>query len=288
MRSRQPAAPDLGPDQPVRERRLVLGMVLEVVGPHRPVLLVEHLALRRLVGSLPCVVGGGRRWQVEHFPAAELEAVAEVDVLSIHVVARVEEADAVQRRPPEHQAVSGAGVDLVDVRLVDIAHVVASETRALRKEAAEADRPIEEGARHREGAPRRGIEAAIRQMEPRSDRACVRAREHEISQAADTLRVDGDVGIQEQHEPAGAALEPDVGGAAEADVLLLDQHGRLWELGGDRRGRAVAGVVVNNHRLDWQVRGCEQGLHRLEEKVLDVVADDQCGDDGLWRIGHPW
>src|SRR3979490_1435155 len=69
-------APDLGPHQTVAESRYVLSVVLEVVDPHGPVALVRHLALRLGCGG-PDVMGCPRCRQIEDFPAAQLQPVAQ-------------------------------------------------------------------------------------------------------------------------------------------------------------------------------------------------------------------
>src|ERR1700730_7107963 len=59
-RLHRPAPPDLCPNQPIAESRNVLGMVLEVIGPHRAVLLVRRPALHlaRDLGLVPDSSGG--------------------------------------------------------------------------------------------------------------------------------------------------------------------------------------------------------------------------------------
>src|SRR5256885_17224910 len=78
-------------------------------------------------------IGGAGAWDIEDLPATELQAVAQVQVLSEHEVARVEETNPVEGRPAEHQARGSAGVHLVDVRLRHLPHVVAAETRGPRE-----------------------------------------------------------------------------------------------------------------------------------------------------------
>src|SRR6266542_5130140 len=90
--------------------------MLEVVGPHRPMAFVRELALALRRHGLD-VAGGVRERDVKDLPAAELQAVTEIEVLAEHEVARVEEADPVERRLTEHQARSRARVHLVHVRL---------------------------------------------------------------------------------------------------------------------------------------------------------------------------
>ena len=67
----------------------------------------------------------------------------------------------------------------------------------------------------------------------RSGATRVGTRKQEVRQPSDTLRVKPDVRAQEQDEAALAALEADVRGAAVAQVLRLDENGRLRELVGD-------------------------------------------------------
>src|SRR5207244_4123255 len=189
----------------------VLRVVLEVIRPHRAVPLVRDLALT-LSRRRPHLVDRARRRDIEHLPAAQLQPVAEVQVLAEHEVARVEESDPVERRPPQHQAGRGAGVHLVDVRLRQVPHVVAAEARAPGKEPAQADRLIEERAGDGERTPRVGIPPAVGQEQTRPGRAGVGTGEQEVREPRDTLRVEPDVGAQEQDETALAALETDVRG----------------------------------------------------------------------------
>src|SRR5256885_4101018 len=46
-------------------------------------------------------IGGAGAWDIEDLPATELQAVAQVQVLSEHEVARVEETNPVEGRPAE-------------------------------------------------------------------------------------------------------------------------------------------------------------------------------------------
>src|SRR6266480_7460639 len=147
--------PDLRPYQPVAERRHVLRVVLEVVRPHCAVPLVRDLTLT-VARRRAHLVGRARHRDVEGLPAAELQAVAEVQVLAEHEVAGVEKADPVECRPPQHQAGRGAGIHLVDVRLRHMPHFVAAEARAPWKKLAQADGLIDKGARDGERAPRVG------------------------------------------------------------------------------------------------------------------------------------
>src|SRR6476659_6035938 len=89
-REHRPAGPDRGPDQAVGERRVLLGVVLVVEGPHGRVELVEH-ALGRLPRRRPLEVHRRGAGQVVDLPTAELEPVAEVQVLPVHEVVGIEE-----------------------------------------------------------------------------------------------------------------------------------------------------------------------------------------------------
>src|SRR3989442_14932090 len=113
------------------------------------------------------------------------------------------------------------------IRLGKVSHVVPAETRALRKELAQANGLVEKRARDRKGPPRFRIETAVRQHQTRADRACVGTREQEVGEPPDTLGVEDDLRAEEQDKSALAALEPEVGGAAVAQVLRLDEHRRL-------------------------------------------------------------
>src|SRR6202521_6345670 len=106
---------------------------------------------------------GARRRQVEDLPTAELEAVAQVEVLAEHEVAGVEEANSVERRCAKHQTRGRPRVHLVHVGVGDVTHVVAAEPRTLGKELAQPDRLKKERARNRKGAAGGGGEAAVRQ-----------------------------------------------------------------------------------------------------------------------------
>jgi len=70
-----PSGPDLSPDQPVAESRHVLGVVLEVIGPHDR--WRSYDIWRCISGGawLEVVCRAGGR-QVEHLPPAELQPVA--------------------------------------------------------------------------------------------------------------------------------------------------------------------------------------------------------------------
>src|ERR1700730_1573 len=90
-RQRSPPSPDRGPDESICESGHVCCVVLVVEGPHRSMKLPEHLPC-----GLPCGrsfhVHGTGVGQVEDLPATGLEAVAEIDVLAVHEVVRIEEA----------------------------------------------------------------------------------------------------------------------------------------------------------------------------------------------------
>src|SRR6267142_4366426 len=182
----RPAAPDLSPDQPVAESRHVLGVVLEVIGPHGSVALVRHLALhlRRRLAEVVCRAGGRK---VAHLPPAELQPVTKVEVLTKHEVARVEESDPVQRRQAQHQARAGAGVHLVHVGLRHVAHVVAPEAGALGEQPAQAHSAVEKRAGKGKSPSCVWIRAAIRQQKAWPDGAGVGPCEQEIGHPANRL-----------------------------------------------------------------------------------------------------
>ena len=260
-------------------------MVLEVIGPHGLVALVRHLPLRRGCGRLD-VVRGACSGQIKDLPAAKLQPVAEVDVLAEHEVARIEEPDPLQRGRAQHQACAGSRVHLVHFRFWEMPHVVAAEARAVWEQLAQAHRAVEHRAGHRERSPRIGIPAPVRQQHPGTHGAGVGTRQQEVGQPADALRIHGHIRGQEEDEPALAALEPQVGGTAVAQVLRLHEHRRLRELICHGCRGPIGRVVVDDHRLHRYVRAREERMETLEKEFFGVVADDQRRHQWLGLFGH--
>src|SRR5439155_25125606 len=94
----------------------------------------------------------------------------------------------------------------------------------------------------RNSPPSIRIETAVRQHQTRADSAGVGTREQEVGEPPHALGVEDDLRAEEQDKSALAALEPEVGGAAVAQVLRLDEHRRLGELIGDRGRGAIRRV----------------------------------------------
>src|SRR5438309_9262315 len=156
---------------------------------------------------------------MEDLPAAELEAIAQIEVFAGHEVARVEETDTIERRPAKHQTGRAARVHLVDVRFGDVPHVVAAEARTPGKELAQADRLVEQRARDRERPPGIGVETAAGHRQAGPYGPCVGSGEEQVGKPTAALRVQDHVRAQKQDEPALASLETDVRGPSVAEVL---------------------------------------------------------------------
>ena len=213
----------------------------------------------------------GDRRLVPGHPARLGEAVAEVEVLHVHPVALVEEADPVERRAAHEHERSVHRVDRSDLHLRG---AVGGERAAL---AAAADPgEVAEGAqRSGEGSPRRVVGTSVGLLEGRAADADLGALVEECAEAFERPGRDLRVGVESEHVVAVGGADGDVVGGAEAEVSIVGEQAHLRVVAGDHLRGAVAGVVVDDghgHRPRGAVG--EQRLEAAPEQLPAAVGDD--------------
>ena len=93
-------------------------------------------------------------------------------------------------------------------------------------------------------------------------------------------RGDHHIGVEEEHVGPSRGLGAGITGAAEADVLMILDHSRLWRRSADRFYRLVARPVVDDHDLSmWE--GILHGRDTAADTSGGVVSDDNSRDHAL-------
>jgi hypothetical protein len=224
-------------------------------------------------GRVVTVIGDGTR-RVADAVAGQPGAPAEVDVLEEHEVGRVEAADLLEDRPPDHQRGAGAEEHValdVQRRLVVLADVELERLAV-------------------PGLP--GVDEVDLRSVPvqhlGGDHADVAAREQDRDRLAEEPRVGTGVVVDEGHHVGGAAGRAEVAARREADVGGGGHH-RDVRVGGADGGHVVAGAGVVHHD---ELQPAGRPVHLLEGVeaghgvCCPVVVHEDDADRGAGRVAH--
>jgi hypothetical protein len=213
--------------------------------------------------------GHGRR---EADPAAAgAQRGAEVDVLEVHEIALVDEADRLGGVAPDQQARAGDPVrpGRRARAAIDLRERLAVAARRGREEALLP--PLGEGPDHCAG---RQLGAAVAVHQPRADRDRRRILAQRGDQAVDRARRHDRVAVEQQDQLARRGADADVVGAREAGVLAEREEPHAGPAVHDLEAAVGRGVVDHHDLVRRPRRGVGQAVEAPGQIRGRVVADD--------------
>ncbi len=227
---------------------------------------------------MPAEVGDDGARDVDARPARLAQPAAQVHVLAVHEVRRVEADDGLEGLAAQQHAGAGQPPGRVLHRRPALLAVGARPRVGGPRPAQHrvADAPAERRER-----PGGGVELPVRGADRRAEAAGVRPPQTGLEQLVERTGRPGHVGVGDDHPLPLRALRPEVRSTAVADVAAGRQQ---LDAGADRRlGDAVGAAVVGQHDL---VRPGGRGRQRVEEGpegAAGRVGDD---DDAEGRAVH--
>ena len=188
----------------------------------------------------------GRRRLVPGHPARAREPVVQVEVLHVHPVALVEEADVLEGLAADQHEGTVDGIHQPGLSLVEIGRPVLPEARAGAPAAPDAGEVGERAERRRKRPLRGVVEAAVVALQPRPGHAELGARVEQRAQQLERPVGHPRVGVEHQHVRGRPGADGEVVRAAEPDIARVPRQGHLGKLALDHLGRAVVRGVVDN------------------------------------------
>ena len=234
--------------EPQREEAVAPRHLLVDKNRHGSALAIENFQ-RRSPATLAAEVDDRGRRHVIELPAGSVEAIAPVDVLAVHEVVLVEQADLVHGGLSHHHAGTRQHLDLGRLLGVEMGQMVAGNERVLGKEAAQ--------ARHlAEGRQWRGKAAAAVELQGAvwiedfaaagpGFRVLVQERDHRVQRVS---AHDG-IGVDQQRVFAGHLPQGHVVAGREPHIGLVANQLHVRKFRGYHVGAAIGRGVVNDEYL---------------------------------------